>query len=113
MRHVFFCIVDRHRDLGTHIKEMRRADDIIRTVSTARIIHIVKLNAAEDLYFVAVDVCQPADLIKVRLNVHVDVRIHVAGKAQLGKAQRYGLLHHLFRSVLTVAECGVRVEIGK
>ena len=91
---------------------MRGPDQVFRSGCTGGIVHRIQFDSAEDLDPVLILVLKAVDLTKILVDLHVDIRIHVTGKAKLQKAELQGLLHHLLRGIGPVTENGMGVEVG-
>ena len=111
--HMRFRAVHRHGRLRLHFQKVGGADQIFRVIRAVGIVNIVQFHAAEDLDPVRIFLLETADLREIRLNVHMNVRIHMSGKSEVPEAELQGLQDHILRRVGSVAEPGVGVKIRK
>ena len=110
--HHLLRIVHGHRLGGIHVKKMRRADHILRSCRPLLRVEAVELRAGKDLQPAPVLLPELPDLLQVSRHVHMDVRVHVPGKAKMGKPDLQRALRHLPGRIGSVAHRRMRVIIA-
>ena len=72
----------------------------------------IQFRAAQNIQPAAEGLLQAADLLIILLQFHPDFRIHMPGKAQMGKTNLHGPFRHLLRRISAVAEYRVCMKIS-